>query len=54
MGIKGSGAHPVRLDNDKQTLTAVELRLLVDLLDSNCHLEELCLTGARVRERACP
>ena len=48
--LKGSGAHPVRLDNDKHALMGVELRVLVDLLEENHHLEELCLTGARVRD----
>ena len=50
ISLKGSGAHPVRLDNDKHALMAVELRVLVDLLEENDHLEELCFTGARVRD----
>ena len=50
IGLKGSGAHPVRLDNDKQPLLPVELRVLVDLLEGNEHLEEMCFSGARVRD----
>jgi hypothetical protein len=39
-----------RLDCDKHVLLPTELRVLVDLLAANEVLEEICFTGARVRD----
>lgn len=49
-GASAAPAHKARLDNDKHALLPVELRVLVDLLAENEQLEEICFTGARVRE----
>jgi hypothetical protein len=39
-----------RLDCDKHVFLPTELRVLVDLLGANEMLEEICFTGARVRD----
>ena len=39
-----------RLDCDKHVFLPTELRVLVDLLGANEVLEEICFTGARVRD----